>query len=227
VLCPRAHIQAFCDAFAAAFRDNYPTLRDNADYTAIINDKQKHKLEEYLDDARMGGATLIAVNPADDELQDTRKMPMILALDTTDEMMVRREEIFGPILPIIAYDSLEEAIGYVNGRPRPLALYYFDWDKGRAETVLNRTHSGGACINDTMSQAVADDIPFGGVGASGMGHYHGEEGFRTFSKAKGVVRKGRIDPISFIGPPWNNLAFRAVKAVQKLRFRRRRISDPN
>jgi coniferyl-aldehyde dehydrogenase len=93
--------------------------------------------------------------------------------------------------------------------------------------VLNRTHSGGACINDTMSQAVADDIPFGGVGASGMGHYHGEEGFRTFSKAKGVVRKGHIDPISFIGPPWNNLAFRAVKAVQKLRFRRRRISDPN
>ena len=124
---------------------------------------------------------------------------------------------------MIPYESIDEAITLVNDRPRPLALYYFDWDKKRANDVLARTHSGGACVNDTMSHVMADDIPFGGIGPSGMGHYHGEEGFRNFSKAKGVVRKGRINATAFVAPPWGNPMFRGLKALQGLRFRRRRI----
>ena len=117
----------------------------------------------------------------------------------------------------------DAALEFINKRPRPLALYYFDWDKKRANKILTQTHSGGVCINDTMSHVMADDIPFGGIGPSGMGHYHGEEGFRTFSKAKGIVRKGKINVTHLIAPPWGNFNFRRLQAFQNLRFRRRRV----
>lgn len=223
VLCPRGKVQAFADAFAAAISKAYPTLRDNPDYTAIITDRQKARLQTYLQDARDKGARLVTINPQGDPLDDTRKMPITLVLDATDDMLVMQDEIFGPILPVLPYDDIDAAIAYVNGRDRPLALYYFDWDRDRAREMTARTHSGGVCVNDTMSHVVADDIPFGGVGPSGMGHYHGEEGFRNFSKAKGVVLKGRINATAFVGPPWNKAMFRGLKALQALRFRRRKI----
>ena len=179
VLCPRDQVNAFCSEFSDAIQTAYPTLKTNADYTTIITDKQKTRLEGYLKDAVENGAELITINPQGEDLSQTRKFPVTLVLNATEDMLVMREEIFGPILPVIPYDSLSDAISYVNGRPRPLALYYFDWDKARADKVLAETHSGGACINDTMSHVMADDIPFGGIGPSGMGHYHGEEGFRT------------------------------------------------
>ena len=126
------------------------------------------------------GAELITINPKGEEFSETRKMPMTLVLGATEDMLVLREEIFGPILPVIPYDTVEEAVEYVNNRPRPLAFYYFDWNKDRANDILARTHAGGVCINDTMSHVMADDIPFGGIGPSGMGHYHGEEGFQRW-----------------------------------------------
>ncbi|MCG8443127.1 MAG: coniferyl aldehyde dehydrogenase, partial [Caulobacterales bacterium] len=186
VLCPRERVTAFASGFADAMRAHYPTLRDNADYTAIISDRQKARLQGYLDEAREQGAELITINPSDEDLGGTRKLPMTLVLGGGDDMQLMRDEIFGPILPVVPYDNLDEAIEFVNARPRPLAFYYFDTNTSRADDVLARTHSGGACVNDTMSHVMADDIPFGGVGPSGMGHYHGEEGFRAFSKAKGV-----------------------------------------
>jgi coniferyl-aldehyde dehydrogenase len=223
ILCPRDQVDAFCNAFAAAMGKAYPTLRDNQDYTAIITDRQQARLQSYLQDAQDKGAQLITINPAGEDFSGTRKMPMTLIRGATDDMLVLNEEIFGPILPVIPYDTLDNAIAYVNDRPRPLALYYFDWDKGRSNDILARTHAGGVCINATMSHVMADDIPFGGVGPSGMGHYHGEEGFRNFSKVKGVVRKGRINATAFVAPPWDNFMFNSLKKLQAMRFRRRKI----
>jgi coniferyl-aldehyde dehydrogenase len=222
-LCPRDKVSAFASAFSDAMTKAYPKLRDNKDYTAIISDRQKARLEGYLKDATDKGAEIIEINPKAESFDDTRKMPVTLVLNASDDMLVMQEEIFGPILPVIPYDRLDDAIAYVNARPRPLALYYFDWDKARADQVLDRTHSGGACINDTVSHVGVDDIPFGGIGPSGMGHYHGEEGFRTFSKAKGIVRKGKFNSTSLVGPPWGNSNFRGLMKMQSWRFRRRKI----
>ncbi|UTW56510.1 coniferyl aldehyde dehydrogenase [Kordiimonas sp. SCSIO 12610] len=225
ILCPKEKVNEFTDAFIEATKKSYPTLRNNEDFTAIITERQKERLESYIDDALAKGADLLTVNPEDEDLSGTRKLPTTLVLGATEDMLVMREEIFGPILPVLPYDKLEDAIAYVNDRPRPLALYYFDWNTSRADEVLGQTHSGGACINDTMSHVMSDDIPFGGVGPSGIGHYHGEEGFKAFSHAKGVVRKGRINAAAFIGPPWDNMMFKGLMALQELRFRRRRIKD--
>ncbi|GAA3555522.1 coniferyl aldehyde dehydrogenase [Marinobacter xestospongiae] len=219
ILCPRHKVNAFAQAFVKAMSRNYPNLRSNEDYTAIINDRQLTRLQSYLQDAKEKGAQIITINPADETFESTRKFPMTLVLDTTADMLVEREEIFGPILPIKAYDSLDEAIQYVNHGLRPLALYYFDWDKQRSDEVLARTHSGGACINDTLSHVTVDDAPFGGIGPSGMGHYHGKEGFINFSKAKTVVRKGRINTTKFVAPPWNKPAYNLLVKLLWFKFK--------
>ncbi len=139
-------------------------------------------------------------------------MPHYLLLDVTDEMRVMQDEIFGPLLPVVPYDDLQQALAYVNARPRPLALYYFGYDKAEQQAVLENTHSGGVCLNDTLLHVAQDDLPFGGVGPSGMGHYHGHEGFLTFSKAKGVFVKQRFNAARMIYPPYG-------KALQKLVYR--------
>ncbi|WP_312930044.1 aldehyde dehydrogenase family protein, partial [Stutzerimonas nitrititolerans] len=138
--------------------------------------------------------------------------PHHLLLDVTDEMRVMQDEIFGPLLPVVPYDDLQQALTYVNARPRPLALYYFGYDKAEQQVVLEHTHSGGVCLNDTLLHVAQDDLPFGGVGPSGMGHYHGHEGFLTFSKAKGVFVKQRFNAARMIYPPYG-------KALQKLVYR--------
>jgi len=212
-------VSEFVSAFSAAVEKAYPTLTSNQDYTAIISERQKQRLEGYLEDARAKGARVIPINPAGEDVSGTRKMPMTLVLNATADMLVMREEIFGPILPVLGYRHLEQALRQVRQRSRPLALYYFDWDKKRANHILQHTHSGGVCINDTLSHVAADDIPFGGIGDSGMGHYHGKEGFLTFSKAKGVVRKGRINLAAMVAPPWGNAVFRLMMAINALRFR--------
>ncbi|MEC8428299.1 MAG: coniferyl aldehyde dehydrogenase, partial [Pseudomonadota bacterium] len=186
ILCPRHKVSAFAKAFADAVAKHYPTLRENSDYTSIISERQKARLQSYLDDAEAKGAKLLAINPENESFDDTRKMPVTLVLDTNEAMLIEQEEIFGPLLPVKAYDSIDEALDYVTERPRPLALYYFDWDRDRADEILRRTHSGGVCINDTMNHVAVDDAPFGGIGPSGMGHYHGKEGFLNFSKAKTI-----------------------------------------
>ena len=139
-----------------------------------------------------------------------------MVLDTSEDMLIEQDEIFGPLLIVKPYDSLDSAINYINDRPRPLALYYFDLDENRQEYVMNHTHSGGGCINDTMTQVITSDIPFGGVGPSGMGHYHGKEGFLTFSKAKGIVSKGKLNAAKMIYPPWDRPIHKILfKALMK------------
>lgn len=223
VLCPRDQVESFTRAFADAVSSAYPTMRDNPDYTAIISDHQKDRLLASMREAGEAGAELVTINPAGEDFSGTRKLPMTVVLGAGDHLKVMQEEIFGPILPVVPYDEVEEALAYVNRRPRPLALYYFDWDRRRGQHVIESTHSGGVCLNEVMTRVAFDDLPFGGVGASGMGHYHGKEGFLTFSKAKSVVRKGRINTMAWIAPPWGNRMYRFLSALQERRFRRRPV----
>ncbi|MDX1756382.1 MAG: coniferyl aldehyde dehydrogenase [Marinobacter sp.] len=202
VLCPADRTQAFVDEFRTQFSNMYPTLRDNEDYTAIINERQYQRLQAYLDDAREKGAELIEINPARESLKDgTRKIPLTLVLKTTPDMKVMQDEIFGPILPIVSYGSLDEAIHYINERPRPLALYYFGYDRSLQNHVVENTHSGGMCINDALMHVAQDDLPFGGIGDSGMGHYHGREGFLTFSHHRSIFTKQRFNSGKFVYAP--------------------------
>ncbi len=205
VLVPEDRVGAFVEAYRKAVRGFYPKLADNPDYTAIINDRQLSRLNGYLSDATSKGALLI---PLFDQGQG-RRMGHSLLLNVSDEMTVMQDEIFGPVLPIVPYTGLDQAFAYINQRPRPLALYFFGYDKGEQSRVLNETHSGGVCINDTLLHVAQDDMPFGGIGASGMGHYHGHEGFLTFSKAKGVLTKQRLNAAKLIYPPYG-------KSIQKL-----------
>lgn len=222
VLVPKGKVEPFTKAFQNAFVTLYPTTARNDDYTAIISEQQLARLKAALDDAKQLGATVLAINPAGETFDGTGKLAMHLVTGATDDMVLMRQEIFGPVLPIVAYDTLQQAIDFVNARPRPLTLYYFDWDRARATKMLASTHSGGAGINDTMTHAAADDMPFGGIGASGMGHYHGYEGFLAFSHAKAVVRKGRFDAASLVRAPWGSRFFKAYVAIQNWRFRYRR-----
>ena len=205
VLVPEDRVEGFVEAYSKAVRGFYPTLVDNPDYTAIINERQLARLNAYAKDATDKGATLIPLY----EQGQARRMVHSLLLNVSDDMTVMQDEIFGPLLPIVPYRGLDQAFAYINQRPRPLALYYFGYNKGEQARVLHETHSGGVCLNDTLLHVAQDDMPFGGIGPSGMGHYHGHEGFLTFSKAKGVLVKQRLNAAKLIYPPYG-------KSIQKL-----------
>ncbi|MFK4026977.1 coniferyl aldehyde dehydrogenase [Stutzerimonas balearica] len=209
VLVPQQRLEAFVEAYRLAVQRFFPQLTDNPDYTSIINERQLLRLEGYLADARARGALLL---PLFDEGQG-RRLPHHVLLDVNDDMQVMQDEIFGPLLPVLPYASLDEAIAYVNARPRPLALYFFGYDRAEQQQVLERTHSGGVCLNDTLLHVAQDDLPFGGIGASGMGHYHGHEGFLTFSKAKAVFSKPRFNAARLIYPPYGGRLQRLIRQL--------------
>ena len=190
ILCPESKVDELVEAMKQIIEKGYPTLEQNDEYTSIINDRQKIRLQRLLEDASEKGATVIPINPSKEEL--ISKMQPYVLTNVTDEMSVMKEEIFGPILPIVAYSQIDEAIAYVNQRERPLALYYFDNKASRIKNVLHRTVSGGVCVNDTILQATQETLPFGGVGHSGMGAYHGKYGFDTFTHHKSVFTQSRF-----------------------------------
>jgi coniferyl-aldehyde dehydrogenase len=211
ILCPADRVQAFVEEVRTQFATMYPSLRDNDDYTAIINERQYERLQHYIEDARTRGADIIEINPASENLTDgTRKIPLTLILNTTPDMKVMQDEIFGPLLPVVSYGSLEEAVHYINDRPHPLALYFFGYDKGQQQYVIDNTHSGGMCINDSLMHVAQDDLPFGGVGESGMGHYHGKEGFLTFSHQRAVFSKQKFNSGKFVYAPHGSAAHKLV-----------------
>jgi acyl-CoA reductase-like NAD-dependent aldehyde dehydrogenase len=202
---PKGRVDAFVEECKKAVERMYPKLGDNGDFTSIVSSKHYDRLQSYLADARERGAKLIEINPAKEELDPkTRKMLPTLVLHAKDDAMLMQEEIFGPILPIRTYETLDEAIAYVNERPRPLALYYFDDNAKRIDHVLRDTISGGVCVNDTLLHAIQTDLPFGGTGNSGMGHYHGKEGFDTFTKRKPVFYQSRLSGTSIFRPPYKD-----------------------
>jgi coniferyl-aldehyde dehydrogenase len=211
LLLPKGKTQAFVDAFTAQVSKMYPTMVKNPDFTSVINDKQYNRIQGYLDDARTQGAKIVEINPAKEKFENTRKMPVTLVTGVRPEMQIMQNEIFGPVLAVMEYNTLDDALRYINDRPRPLALYYFDWDSGRADYVAAHTHSGGMCINETLSHVGAEDLPFGGVGASGMGRYHGREGFIAMSNAKAVLEKPRLYSIRFVLPPFNKSVHKILK----------------
>jgi aldehyde dehydrogenase (NAD+)/coniferyl-aldehyde dehydrogenase len=180
----------------------YPTLAANPDYSYIVNDRHMARLRGWLAEAEAAGARVVTINPAGEALEQGRVFPLTLVFDAPEHCTLMREEIFGPILPVVSYQHFDEALAYVNARPRPLALYLFDTDLLRTRHVLQTTVSGGVSINDTVLHAGQHELPFGGVGPSGMGHYHGYEGFVTFSKMKPVFRQPRLNGMWLVRPPY-------------------------
>jgi coniferyl-aldehyde dehydrogenase len=203
VMVPKAQVDAFVEACKTAVAELYPRIQSNPDYTAIVNEGHYARLNGYLKDARERGAKVIELNPAGEDLDaSAHKLAPHLVLSATDECAVLQEEIFGPILPVLPYETLDEAIAYVNDHPRPLALYFFEHDQEPIDKVLRETVSGGVCINDTMLHVAQDDLPFGGVGPSGMGHYHAREGFETFTKKKPVFYQSRVSSTTLMKAPY-------------------------
>ncbi|WP_017670986.1 coniferyl aldehyde dehydrogenase [Blastomonas sp. AAP53] len=217
---PREDESEIIDNIKQSAATLYPTLLGNDDYTAVVNERHHQRLSSYLDDAREKGAEVIEVNPAGEDFQsaNSRKMPLHILRNVTDDMKVMQDEIFGPILPVKTYSTVDEAIDYVNGRDRPLALYYFGEDSIEAKKVTDRTVSGGVTLNDTIFHVAMEDLPFGGVGPSGMGAYHGVDGFRTFSHAKGIYSQPRIDVAKLAGflPPYGEATHKTIARDMKL-----------
>ncbi len=206
------------EALAQAIVDHiarfYPKLGQNPDYTSIVSDRHYQRLEGLVSEAEGRGAKKLSVDPdRDSRSPKERKFPPTLLLNVNDHMRVMQDEIFGPVLPIVTFKELEEAIAYVNDRPRPLALYYFDNDEERQRDVLRNTVSGGATINDCLLHQVQDDLPFGGVGPSGMGAYHGREGFETFSHKKAVFQQSRFNAGKFLLPPYGERIDKILKML--------------
>ncbi|MBN2972218.1 coniferyl aldehyde dehydrogenase [Roseomonas aeriglobus] len=214
VLAPAESEQAVVDGLKAAASAMYPTLLNNPDYTAIINDRHHARLAEWIEDARMKGATVEVVNSGREDFaaSNSRKMPLHIIRDATDDMIVMQEEIFGPVLPVRRYDMIDDAIAEVNRRDRPLGLYYFGEDATEQTRVLDRTISGGVTVNDVVMHVSMEDLPFGGIGPSGMGAYHGRDGFRTFSHAKAVFKQSRLDVAKLAGlkPPYGKATRRTI-----------------
>ena len=204
VMVPKDKAREFITAADGAVKTMFPTLKDNPDYTSVINQRHYDRLMGYLDDARAKGAEIIELNPAKENFtqQPFHKIPPTIVLNPTDDMKIMKDEIFGPLLPVKTYDKVDDAIGYVNAHDRPLGLYYFGDDAKEQDRVLTRTTSGGVSINDTIMHVSMEDLPFGGVGPSGMGSYHGVDGFRTFSHPKAVFKQAKTDVTAMIRPPY-------------------------
>ena len=219
MLVPSAQEQAVVDGLKTAVSAMYPTLLANPDYTAIINDRHYQRLNDWLDDARAKGATIETVNPAGEDFSAStaRKMPLHIVRDATDDMIVMQEEIFGPIMPVRRYDGIEQAIGEVNRRDRPLGLYYFGSDEGERRRVLDTTISGGVTLDDVIFHISMEELPFGGIGPSGLGAYHGAEGFRTFSHGKAVYKQARLDVAKLAGlkPPYGKATVTSARRQMK------------
>jgi coniferyl-aldehyde dehydrogenase len=210
VLVPAGREQAFVDAARVVVAKCFPAMATTPDYTAIINDRHYQRLQGYVSDAQERGAR---IEPLSMDVADatSRRLPPLALLNVDDNMRVMQDEIFGPLLPILPYADLDDAIAYVNRHPRPLALYCFENDPGRRDRVLNETVAGGVTVNDTILHIAQENLPFGGVGPSGMGHYHGIEGFRTFSKQKAVFYQSGLNGMSLFNPPYGALFERLTK----------------
>jgi coniferyl-aldehyde dehydrogenase len=199
--------KAFATAYGRAVEALYPKGPASEDYTSIINDRHFDRLRRLVEDSHAKGARIVNVGERPEAAQSRpHTLAPAVVLDATDDMAIMQEEIFGPVLPVVTYRSIDEAIAYVNAHPRPLALYYFGGDDADRRKVLSRTTSGNVGINNTLMHYAQDDLPFGGVGPSGMGAYHGVEGFRRMSHAKGIYVQGRWNAADLLRAPFGRLA---------------------
>ncbi len=211
---PAESVNDFVMAVEEQIRSMYPSLRDNAEYTSVVNHSHYARLREVVEEARGAGAEVREINPANEELTDDplRKLAPTLVIEPDDKLKLMREEIFGPILPIKSYRSIEEVIAYINERPRPLCLYYFGDDAEERTRVLSRTTSGGVTVNDVLIHALIEQLPFGGIGSSGMGVYRGVDGFKSFSHPRAVFTSPRLNLWKLLGlqPPYGKALQRTL-----------------
>lgn len=191
---------------------------NSTDYTSIIDDRSVLRLQNTLEDAKSKGATVINLNDQDVNTEK-RKFPLTLVADTSEDMMIRTRETFGPILMLLTYKDAAEVVQYINERDRPLAFYPFTNDKELAEMYIDRVMSGGVSVNDALLHVAQHDIPFGGVGASGMGHYHGRDGFIAFSKMRPVFYQAGFSAIKFLQPPYGKFAMTIINFMVKMKSR--------
>lgn len=219
MLVPEEKESEVVDGLIRAASAMYPSLLANPDYTAVINDRHHARLNDWVEDARRKGAEVIAVNPGQEDFaaSNSRKMPLHIIRGATDDMIVMQEEIFGPVLPVRSYRHIDDAIAEVNRRDRPLALYYFGGDGEERRRVLDRTISGGVTLDDVIFHVGQEELPFGGIGPSGTGAYHGEAGFRTFSHARSIYKQARLDVAKLAGmkPPYGKATQATIKRQMK------------
>ena len=216
LLMPEREIDAFSKALISKAEEFYPKFAGNPDYTSIIADSHYARLQGLLEDAENKGATLRTAGDDDTQIMaQERRIPLTVVTNTTPDMKIMQEEIFGPLLPIVASETLEDAVQYIQERDRPLALYWFGEDKAKREHVLKNSISGGVSINETAWHVVQEDIPFGGVGPSGMGGYHGEHGFQTFSHMKGVFFQSKFSGGKMLFPPYTEKTHKVLKMMKK------------
>jgi coniferyl-aldehyde dehydrogenase len=208
------------EAFVAGCRDyvarHYPDI-GSTDYTSIIDERAFERLQGALANAAGRGARLINLSEGHEADPQRRKLPPHLVMNVNDDMELMRREIFGPILPVLPYREPREVVDYIASRDRPLAFYPFTHDRRLQKYYLDRVMSGGVCVNDALLQVAQHDLPFGGVGASGMGHYHGREGFEAFSKLRPVFYQSRFSAMKLLAPPYGRRAERIIALLLRLK----------
>ncbi|MBG1231201.1 coniferyl aldehyde dehydrogenase [Aestuariivirga litoralis] len=202
-LVPQEQVEGFAVAVMNAARKAYPSIAGNDDYSAIITPRHRERLRAAIEEARGAGAKVLTYGEAGN---DPAKISPTVVLNPSPDGLLMREEIFGPVLPVIGYRALSEGIAFAAARARPLALYCFSNDRTTQNQVLNGVTSGGVTLNGTLMHIAQDGLPFGGIGPSGMGAYHGKDGFRRFSHARGVHKIGAINVFERLGPPWGRLS---------------------
>jgi coniferyl-aldehyde dehydrogenase len=220
IFVPEEKLEEFYGHAEAHIKTMFPTMLNNPDYTSVVNARHQQRINSYIEDARNKGGDVREINPLGENFsqqKNTFKIPMTIVVNPTDDMKVMQEEIFGPVISLKTYKKVDECIRYINAHPRPLALYYFGNDKHEQNHVLENTTSGGAVVNDVLAHAGLEDAPFGGIGPSGMGNYHGHEGFKTFSHAKTVMTQSRINMMKLTGmiPPYNKKTDQSLEFMLK------------
>ena len=222
-LVPEERKETFIAEATRYFSTLFPSILDNDDYTSVINARHFQRLSQMIDDARSKGADVRQINPAGEDLsqqaEGLHKLPMTLIIDPDDDALAMQEELFGPVLCIKSYANIDDCVEYINARPRPLGLYFFGNDADEERLVLDHTISGGVTINDVMAHSSCDDLPFGGIGDSGMGSYHGFDGFRSFSHARAVLRQTSAELMKLSGllPPYGAKAQKQLDKLTKVK----------
>ena len=213
LMLPKGKSEEFAKASNEAVSEMFADLKYNEDYTSVINERHYERINELVSDAKDKGAEVIQINPANEdfEQQELHKIPPTLVLNPTDEMKIMQEEIFGPVLPVKEYEDFDETVNYVNSKDRPLGLYLFSKDKNKEKKVLDNTTSGGVTLNDVIWHIGQEELPFGGVGPSGTGSYHGHDGFKEFSHAKAVYKQFSADLMAQMMPPYKGKMFETMK----------------
>ena len=205
-LVPEESVDEFVQATVNVTSEMYPDMKDNDDFTSIINQRHYDRIQGYISDAKEKGAEVVEINPSNEDFsqQPHHKIPPTIILNPTEDMQVMQEEIFGPVLPVKTYKDVSETVDYINSKDRPLGLYYFGEDSKEKDYVLDSTTSGGVTVNDVISHITMEDLPFGGVGPSGMGSYHGHDGFKEFSHAKSVYKQSwlNLNKLAGLVPPY-------------------------